>query len=92
MHPTDLVIYALAIALTVAAYARDPGTPLVGLKSALGLLKDIGPRLLAALALTGMLQVLISPEQIQRFFGRSIGHRSIFLAFLAGILTLGDRW
>jgi uncharacterized membrane protein YraQ (UPF0718 family) len=89
MHPTDLVIYALAVALTVAAYARDPGAPLVGLRSALGLLKDIGPRLLAALVLTGMLQVLISPEQIERVFGRTAGHRGIFLAFLAGILTPG---
>jgi uncharacterized membrane protein YraQ (UPF0718 family) len=89
MHPTDLVIYALAVALTVAAYARDSGAPLVGLRSAFGLLKDIGPRLLAALVLTGMLQVLISPEQIERFFGRTAGHRGIFLAFLAGILTPG---
>jgi hypothetical protein len=30
MHATDLVIYALALALTIAAYLRDPGAPLVG--------------------------------------------------------------
>ena len=25
MHATDLIIYALAVAITVAAYLRDPG-------------------------------------------------------------------
>jgi len=89
MHATDLIIYALAVALTVAAYLRDPGAPLVGLKAALGLLKEIGPRLLAALVLTGMLQVLISPAVIERALGRSAGHRGIFIGFLAGILTPG---
>jgi uncharacterized membrane protein YraQ (UPF0718 family) len=89
MHVSDLIIYALAIGLTVAAYLRDPGAPWIGLKSGLGLLWDIAPRLIAALILTGMLQVLVSPEQIERFFGRATGHRGILLAFIAGILTPG---
>ena len=33
MHATDLVIYALAAALTVAAYLRDPGLPRVGVQA-----------------------------------------------------------
>ncbi len=85
MHATDLIIYALALALTVAAYLRDPGAPLVGLKAGLGLFWDIFPRLVAALILTGMLQVLVSPELIERSLGKSAGHRG----FLAGILTPG---
>jgi uncharacterized membrane protein YraQ (UPF0718 family) len=89
MHATDLIIYALALALTIAAYLRDPGAPLIGLKASLGLLWAILPRLIAALVLTGMLQVLISPEFIERFFGRTAGHRGIFIAFVAGILTPG---
>jgi uncharacterized membrane protein YraQ (UPF0718 family) len=89
MHVTDLIIYAVAIGFTVAAYMRDPGLPLVGLKSGLGLLWEILPRLVAALVLTGMLQVLVSAEQIERFFGRTGGHRGIFIAFVAGILTPG---
>jgi uncharacterized membrane protein YraQ (UPF0718 family) len=89
MHPTDLLIYTLAVALTIAAYFRDPGAPLVGLKAAAGLLRDIGPRLLAALVLTGMLHVLVSPELIERWFGRTTGHRGILLAFVAGVLTPG---
>ena len=34
MHAFDLVIYRLAAALTVAAYLRDPGLPVVGLRPA----------------------------------------------------------
>ncbi len=89
MHATDLIIYALALALTVAAYLRDPGAPLIGLKAGLDLLWAILPRLVAALILTGMLQVLISPGLIERWLGRSAGHRGILIGFLAGILTPG---
>ena len=89
MHASDLVIYALAVALTIAAYLRDPGSPWIGLKAALALLGDIAPRLVAALVMTGMLQVLVSPELIERALGRSAGHRGIFIGFLAGILTPG---
>jgi len=87
MQAFDLVIYGLAAALLVAAYLRDPGLPLIGLKSGLRLFLDILPRLVAALVLTGMLQVLISPEWIQQWLGRSGGHRGIFVGFVAGILT-----
>ena len=89
MQAFDLVIYGLAAALLVAAYLRDPGLPLIGLKSGLRLFLDILPRLVAALVLTGMLQVLISPEWIQQWLGRSAGHRGIFVGFVAGILTPG---
>ena len=89
MHATDLIIYALALALTIAAYLRDPGAPLLGLKAGLDLLWAILPRLIAALILTGMLQVLISPEWIERGLGRSAGARGIFIGFVAGILTPG---
>ena len=89
MHATDLIIYALALGLTVVAYLRDPGAPLIGLKAGLDLLWAILPRLIAALILTGMLQVLISPDLIERWLGRSAGHRGILIGFLAGILTPG---
>ncbi len=89
MHASDLIIYALAVALTIVAYLRDPGAPWIGVKAGLALFWEIAPRLIAALILTGMLQVLVSPEQIERFFGRTAGHRGIFIAFVAGILTPG---
>lgn len=89
LHATDLIIFALAGAAIVAAYVRDPGLPAVGLRSGLNLLWEILPRLLAALVLTGMMQVLVSPAFIERWLGHGAGHRGIFIAFVAGILTPG---
>ncbi|MBI3455331.1 MAG: permease [Candidatus Rokubacteria bacterium] len=89
MHTLDIFIYVLALAATGAAYLRDPGAPVLGLRASLALFWDILPRLVAALILTGMLQVLISPEWIQRYLGKSAGNRGIFVAFAAGVLTPG---
>ena len=75
MHAFDLIIYGLAAAVTVAAYLRDPGLPAVGLRAGGQLLLDVLPRLVAALVMTGMIQVMISPEWIQHWLGRGSTHR-----------------
>ena len=89
MHAFDFIIYGLAVALTVAAYYRDPGLPMVGFRSGMRLFLEILPRLVAALVLTGMLQVLISPDWIQQWLGKSAGQRGIYVGSVAGILTPG---
>jgi len=89
MDVSTLIMVALAAAATLAAYLRDPGLPLLGLKTGLQLFWFILPRLLAALILTGMLQVLVSPEQVGRWLGREAGMRGILVGFVAGILTPG---
>jgi len=71
MHAYDLVVYALAAALTVVAYLRDPSLPGVGFRAGGQLLLDVLPRLIAALILTGMIQALIAPEWIARWLGRA---------------------
>lgn len=89
MDISTLIMVTLAAAATLAAYLRDPGLPLLGLKTGLQLFWFIFPRLLAALILTGMLQVLVSPELVSRWLGREAGVRGILLGFVAGILTPG---
>ena len=89
MHKFDLIIYGLAIAVTVVAYFRDPSLPAVGLRAGGQLFLDVFPRLAGALIMTGMIQVLISPEWIQHWLGRGSTHRAIFAGFVAGILTPG---
>ena len=89
MHAFDLVIYMLAAALTLAAYLRDPSLPSVGFRTGGQLLLDVLPRLIGALIMTGMLQVLIDPEWIQHWLGGGSTHRAIFTGFVAGILTPG---
>src|SRR5574342_1391048 len=47
------------------------------------------PRLIPALILAGMLQVLIPQETVARYFGRQSGAAAILMASLAGVLTPG---
>jgi hypothetical protein len=91
MHAFDLISYVLAAAVTVAAYLRDPSLPGVGVRAGAQMLLDIGPRLVAALILTGMLQVLIAPEWTQHCLGGGSTHRAIFTGFVA-LLTRAARW
>jgi len=88
MHAFDFLVWGLAAALTIAAYLRDPSLPAVGLRSGGQLFLDVMPRLVGALIMTGMLQVLISPDWIQHWLGGS-SHRGILAGFVAGILTPG---
>jgi uncharacterized membrane protein YraQ (UPF0718 family) len=89
LDPSTLILAALAVILAVVAYFKDPGLPLMGAKNGLSLLWFILPRLVPALILAGLMQVLIPQEVVSRYFGRAGGLRAIFIASLAGVLTPG---
>ena len=89
MHAFDLIVYALAAVLTVAADLRDPSLPGVGFCAGGQLFLDVLPRVLGALIITGIIQALIAPEWIAHWLGRGSSHRSIFAGFVAGIPTPG---
>jgi uncharacterized membrane protein YraQ (UPF0718 family) len=86
---STVVLAVLAILFAIAAYLKDPGLPMLGARTGLSMLRFILPRLVPALILAGMLQVLIPPETVARYFGRQSGVSAILLASLAGILTPG---
>lgn len=86
---STLTLIGLAALFAAIAYWKDPGLPWVGAKTGLSLLWFVVPRLIPALILAGMLQVLIPQETIARYFGRQSGLTAILLASLAGILTPG---
>ena len=68
---------------------KDPGLPAIGARNGLALLWFIDPRLVPALILAGMLQVLIPQETVARYFGRQSGIAAIGIASLAGVITPG---
>jgi len=53
------------------------------------LLLDIAPRLVAALIISGMLQVLIPKETVGRWLGGESGFKGLMIATVAGALTPG---
>lgn len=89
LDPSNLVIYVLAITLAVVAYFKDPGLPWLGARNGLSLLWFVLPRLVPALILAGIIQVLVPQEVVARYFGRTSGFRAIVIASIAGVLTPG---
>ena len=84
-----VVLAALALVTAALAYMKDPGLPAIGARNGLSLLWFIIPRLVPALLLAGMLQVLIPQETVARFFGRQSGLTAICVASVAGMITPG---
>jgi uncharacterized membrane protein YraQ (UPF0718 family) len=90
--PLDLsvfVLVALVVVAAVAAYLKDPGLPWIGARHGLTLLWFVLPRLVPALILAGLLQVVIPQEVVARHFGRESGLGAILMATGAGVITPG---
>jgi uncharacterized membrane protein YraQ (UPF0718 family) len=86
---STIILIVLALLFTLVAYFKDPGLPAIGARNGLSLLWFVLPRLIPAIILTGMLQVLIPQEMVARHFGREAGLRGILIAAVAGVLTPG---
>ncbi|HEY7653673.1 MAG TPA: permease [Methylomirabilota bacterium] len=84
-----LILSSLAVVFAVVAYLKDPSLPAVGARNGFALLWFIIPRLVPALILAGMLQVVIPQETVARYFGRQSGLSAIFMASVAGVITPG---
>ena len=84
-----LILSALALLFAFVAYLKDPSLPALGTRNGLALLWFIIPRLVPALILAGMLQVVIPQETVARYFGNQSGLSAIFMASAAGIVTPG---
>ncbi|MBI4561929.1 MAG: permease [Candidatus Rokubacteria bacterium] len=89
LDASTIILIILALLSTLGAYLKEPGLPAIGARNGLALLWFILPRLIPALILTGMLQVLIPQELVSRYFGREAGLRGIVIAAVAGVLTPG---
>ena len=86
---STLVLVVAAIVLAVVAYLRDPGLPLIGARNGLSMVVFILPRLIPAMLIAGLLQVVVPQEVVSRYFGQQGGLRAIIVASLAGIITPG---
>ena len=84
-----IILTALAAVAAVVAYLKDPALPAIGARNGLSLFWFILPRLIPAMILTGMLQVVIPQELVGRYFGRAAGFRGVLMGTAAGLVTPG---
>jgi uncharacterized membrane protein YraQ (UPF0718 family) len=89
LDPSTLVLAGLAVVLAGVAYVKDPSLPMVGARNGLAFLWFIIPRMIPALIVAGMIQVLVPQEVVSRHFGHQAGLRALGIATLAGIATPG---
>jgi uncharacterized membrane protein YraQ (UPF0718 family) len=89
LDPSTLVLAGLAITFAIVAYIKDPSLPLIGARNGFAMLAFILPRLIPALILAGLFQVLVPQEIVSRHFGREGGLKAILIATGAGMLTPG---
>ena len=87
--PSTYILAAVAGVLAIVAYIKDPGLPAIGIKNGLSLLWFVLPRMVPALILAGLMQVLVPQEVVARYFGRAAGFRALAIATVAGALTPG---
>jgi uncharacterized protein len=89
LDTSTLLLAAVAVVLAVVAYLKDPGLPLLGVKNGVSMLAFVIPRMVVALLLAGLMQVLVPEDLVSRHFGQGGGIRALLLATLAGVVTPG---
>jgi uncharacterized membrane protein YraQ (UPF0718 family) len=89
LDASSLVLIAAAVVLAAIAWFKDPSLPALGARNGLAMVWFILPRLVPALLVAGLLQVLVPQETVSRYFGRESGLRAIVIASVAGVLTPG---
>ena len=89
LDASTIVLAAAAVVLAGLAYLKDPGLPLLGVKNGFSMLGFVLPRMVVALLLAGLMQVLVPQDFVSRHFGQGGGLRALLLATLAGVVTPG---
>ena len=89
VDPSTVLLCVAALALAGIAYLKDPSLPLTGARNGLSFLWSVLPRLVPALIVAGLIQVLIPQEMVSRHFGRQAGFKALVIATVAGMITPG---
>src|SRR2546427_13249510 len=84
---STIVLAAAAVVLAGIAYLKDPGLPLLGAKNGFSMLAFVLPRMVVALLLAGLMQVLVPQDFVSRHLGQTGGVPGIVIATVARVVT-----
>ena len=79
-----LLMGAIALVLFTIAYRRGGGEHIAGLKIAGRILLQITPLLIFAIAVAGLIQVLIPTELVSRWVGTESGFQGVLIGAIVG--------
>jgi uncharacterized protein len=93
MKKTLLVMAAAVLFLALSAFLQG-GAALLwrGINAGIAMFIQVLPMLVAAFALSGLIQVLINPQQISRLLGRESGTKGLLLAAVVGGILPGGPY
>jgi hypothetical protein len=70
LDTSTLLLAPVAVVLAILAYLKDPGLPMLGAKNGVAMLAFVIPRMVVAIILAGLMQVLVPQDFVSRHFGR----------------------
>ena len=89
LNKTYLLLWGLALILTIIAYQRSPALAYEGAVSAGRLFLSVLPGLLAGFLLGGMIQVLIPKDIVVSLAGADSGWQGLLIGTLGGMILPG---
>jgi uncharacterized protein len=87
-----LVLVGLLVAVTVAAFLKDPGLPVAGLRASGRLLGNVWLELVLGFLLAGMVEVTIPAATLTRWLGPESPARGLLAGWAIGLLLPGGPY
>ena len=85
----NIVVYAIALVLAVAAYLKGGQRHILGITEAIKTLLPVLPTLIGAYLIAGYVRVLMPEDLVREWLGEESGLKGILVGYLAGTLTFG---
>lgn len=89
MTALNVVVYAVALVLAVAAYIKGGERHILGVTEAIKTLLLVLPTLIGAFLIAGYVRVLMPEDVVREWLGEESGLKGVFVGYLAGTLTFG---
>lgn len=84
----QVIIYILAILLTVISFVKDKGKTKIALKKGAKAFEGILPTVLSVMMVVGIILAIVDKELIAKLIGPSTGILGIFIAVFLGSITM----
>ncbi|HSE90791.1 MAG TPA: permease [Candidatus Binatia bacterium] len=89
MKTLNIIVYAVALVLAVAAYLKGEQRHILGITEASKTLLLVLPTLLGAFLIAGYVRVLVPEDVVREWLGKESGLKGVLVGYLAGTLTFG---